>query len=99
LHEYRAVDGFHSRRTRSTPVSIGTANSPRAVSGQHRRIGLDRDDFGAQRDQHGGQLAGSGTEFEHPRPGRGLERPAHRRLRVARRCSAYAAAAAPNDEP
>src|SRR5215207_8988200 len=29
----RSVDGFHSRLTRSTPVSIGRVNSPRAVSG------------------------------------------------------------------
>lgn len=29
----RARGGFHSRRVRSTPVCIGRANSPRAVSG------------------------------------------------------------------
>jgi hypothetical protein len=31
-----------------------------AQLGQHRRIGFDRNDFGTQRDQRGGQLAGSG---------------------------------------
>jgi hypothetical protein len=33
-----------------------------AQLGQHRRIGFDRNDFGAQRDQRGGQLAGSGAQ-------------------------------------
>ena len=53
-----------------------------AQLGQHRRIGFDRNDFGTQRDQRGGQLAGSGAEVEAlagrararapspPRPGR-----------------------------
>ena len=55
-----------------------------AQLGQHRRIGLDRDDFGTQRDQRGGQLAGSGAEVEHSRAGRGLGRPARRGLGVVR---------------
>src|SRR5829696_5512843 len=33
LLEDRMVDGFHSCRTRSTPVSIGRVNSPLVVSG------------------------------------------------------------------
>ena len=55
-----------------------------AQLGQHRRNGFDRDDFGTQRDQRGGQLAGSGAEVEHSRAGRGLGRPAHRGLGVVR---------------
>ena len=56
----------------------------RRSSGKHRRIGFDRNDFGTQRDQRGGQLAGSGAEVEHSRAGRGLERPARRGLGVVR---------------
>ncbi len=51
---------------------------------KHRRIGFDRYDVGAQRVQRGGELAGTCAEVEHPRAGRSLKRPAHRRLRVVR---------------
>ena len=44
---------------------------------EHRGVGLDRNDFSAQRDQRCSQFPGSGAEIEHSRPGRGLERPAH----------------------
>jgi hypothetical protein len=55
-----------------------------AQLGQHRRVGLDRGDVGAQRNQRGGELAGAGAEVEHPQAGRGLERPANRGLRIVR---------------
>ncbi|MER6006797.1 hypothetical protein ABT120_50255 [Nonomuraea angiospora] len=56
-------DCSHSRRKRAL---ISSASPGR----------LDRDDVGAQRDQDGGQVAGSGAEVEHARAG--LERRAHR---------------------
>jgi len=52
LHEYRAAGGL---RYRLGTTRQGTDSRQRAAQlGQHRRIGLDRDDFGAQRDQRGG---------------------------------------------
>ena len=79
------IDGRVRQRYRLGTTRQGTDSRERAAQlGQHRRIGLDRDDLGAQRVQHGGQLAGSGAEVEHSRAGRGLQRPAHRGLRVVR---------------
>jgi hypothetical protein len=57
---------------------------PRRSSVSIAGSGFDRTDFGTQRDQRGGQLAGFGAEVEHSRAGRGLERPAHRGLGVVR---------------
>ncbi len=47
-------------------------------------VGLDRDDFGTDGDQRGGQLAGPGAEIDHSPARRGLQRPPHRGLRVVR---------------
>lgn len=68
----RQTVGFRAGRTsRSVPAGFEKG----AQLDQHRRIGFDSNDFGTQRDQGGGQLAGSGAEVEHSRAGRGLEGP------------------------
>jgi hypothetical protein len=79
------IDGRVRQRYRLGTTRQGTDSRQRAAQlGQHRPVGLDGNDFGAERDQRGGELAGSCAEVEHSRAGRRLERPAHRGLRVVR---------------
>ncbi|GAA3030100.1 hypothetical protein GCM10020000_03440 [Streptomyces olivoverticillatus] len=85
LPSQHGIHGSVRQRYRLGTARQGADSRQRAAQlGQHRRVGLDRDDVGTQRDQRGGQLAGAGTEVEHARAGRGLKRPAHRSLRVVR---------------
>ena len=79
-----STDASGSGIASALPASGTDIRQDAAQLAQHRRIGLDRGDVGAHRDQRGGQLAGSGAEVEHPRAGRGLKRPAHGGLRVVR---------------
>ena len=66
------IDGRVRQRYRLGATRQGADSRQRAAQlGQHRRVRLDRDDVGAQRDQRGGELAGSGAEVEHPQAGRG----------------------------
>ncbi len=79
------VDGGVRQGYRLGATPQGAYGRQRAAEfGQHARVGLDGDDVRARGDQHAGQLAGSGAEVEHARPGRPLQRPPHRGVRVVR---------------
>jgi hypothetical protein len=79
------VDGGGRQRYRFGAARQCTDVRQRAVQLlQHRRVGLDGGDLAAQRNERGGQLAGAGTQVEHPRACGRLEGPADRCLRVVR---------------
>jgi hypothetical protein len=79
------IDGRVRQRYRLSTTRQGTDSWQRAAQlDQHRRVGFDRNDVDAQRDQRAGQLAGSGAEVKHTPARRGFQRPAHRSQRVVR---------------
>lgn len=70
-----SIDGRVRQRYLLGTTRQGTDSRQRAAQlDQHRRIGLDRNDVGAQRDQRAGQLAGSGAKAKHTPARRGLQR-------------------------
>nr|WP_232303965.1 PfkB family carbohydrate kinase [Pseudofrankia sp. DC12] len=69
----RGADMIKALRLGAASGSLNTTRPGLATGerdpqlGRHRRVGLDHDDAGPQRDQRGGQLSGSGAEIEHSR--------------------------------
>jgi len=75
------IDGRVRQRYRLSTTRRGTDSRHRVAQlDQHRRVGLDRNDVGTQRDQ----LAGACAEVKHPSARRGFQTPTHRSQRVVR---------------
>lgn len=78
-----STDASGSGIPSALPGRARTAGQRAAQLAEHRRVGLDGDGLGAQRDERGRGPAGSGAEVERARAGRGggraAQRPVHRR--------------------